>query len=285
VIVADNDDTPSARARVERWALASRFVVTYIHCPAGNISIARNGCLEACTGDFVAFLDDDEVASDSWLEQLVDTAQSTRTDVVLGPVDVHYRPDAPPWMRADEAHATRPVWVWGEIRTGYTCNVLFRRTAPAFRHLRFDPSFGQSGGEDSDFFHRAYRNGARFVFAPGAAVSEVVPDNRATFRWLARRRFRMGHTHGRLLVRDTGPAGRLGHAAKASLKAAYCLAAALLTAASRQRRNRAILRGLLHAGTICGLFGWGAPRHYGQPQPGHLPHRALACPLSTDSPE
>ena len=54
VIVADNDDTPSARARVERWALASRFVVTYIHCPDGNISIARNGCLEACTRDFAA---------------------------------------------------------------------------------------------------------------------------------------------------------------------------------------------------------------------------------------
>ena len=285
VIVADNDDAPSARNLVEGQARVSRFPVTYIHCPARNISIARNGCLEACTGDYVAFLDDDEVAEESWLVELLRTARSAEADAAFGPVEVRYRPGAPSWMQGGGLHETRPVQMQGEIRTGYTCNVLFRRTVPAFRHLRFDPGFGRSGGEDSDFFHRAYRNGARFAFAPDAVVREEVPDDRATFGWLARRRFRMGHTHGRLLTRDTGRTGRLGHAGKAGLKVIYCLAVAFLAAMSQRRRNRAILRGLLHSGTICGLFGWGAPRHYGQPQRGDVPHRVLACPLRTESPE
>ncbi|MGB3316684.1 MAG: glycosyltransferase [Albidovulum sp.] len=278
VIVADNDDTPSARPLVESWAQRSHFRVTYLHCPARNISIARNGCLDTCAWDYVAFLDDDEVATEEWLDQLLGTARTTGADVVLGPVEVRYRPGAPAWMQGGDLHDTRPVWVRGKIRTGYTCNVLFRRSSPAFSHARFDPGFGQSGGEDSDFFHRAFRNGARFVFAPDAILREEVPDERATFDWLARRRFRMGHTHGQLIARDKGLGGRFGSAALAGLKVIYCLAAAGLTAAAPRRRNHAALRGLLHIGTLCGLFGWGTPRHYGQPQS----HRVLLSPLSTD---
>jgi hypothetical protein len=51
-------------------------------------------------------------------------------EVVLGPVDPVYPEDAPDWMRATSVHATRPVHVRGEIRTGYTCNVLIDRHRP-----------------------------------------------------------------------------------------------------------------------------------------------------------
>ena len=63
VIVADNDDAPSARALIERLRAEMPFEIIYVHCPASNISIARNACLDNGMGDFLAFIDDDETAS------------------------------------------------------------------------------------------------------------------------------------------------------------------------------------------------------------------------------
>ncbi len=77
VIVADNDAEPSARALVEGLRPEMPFDILYVHCPHSNISIARNCCLDNSTGDFLAFLDDDETVSGDWLTRLLETARTT----------------------------------------------------------------------------------------------------------------------------------------------------------------------------------------------------------------
>src|SRR5690606_33419483 len=118
IIVADNDEVPSARDLVLRLARELDLPVRYIHCPARNISIARNACLDASRARFVAFIDDDETALEDWLVRLVKAAESSRADAVLGPVRAGYGAEAPRWMRRGDFHSTFPVWVGGEIRTG-----------------------------------------------------------------------------------------------------------------------------------------------------------------------
>lgn len=261
VIVADNDVAPSARPCADAACKNLPMALSYVHCPAGNISLARNACLEAADADFLAFIDDDETAEPQWLESLLATATGG-ADVVLGPVRAQYGPDAPGWMRRGDFHSTRPVRVKGEIRTGYTCNVLLRLAAPAVAGRRFDHALGRSGGEDTAFFAEVHAAGGRFAFAGEAWVNEPVPPARARFSWLAQRRLRMGQTHGRLLAgRGTGRAGAAGLAAA---KAGFCLAAATILALLPVRRNRFLLRGLLHAGVIGGLYGARAIEPYGR---------------------
>ncbi|MEW9617614.1 glycosyltransferase family 2 protein [Shinella sp. S4-D37] len=261
VIVADNDVEPSARPCAEAARKNLPMALAYVHCPAGNISLARNACLEAADADFLAFIDDDETAEPQWLESLLATATGG-ADVVLGPVRAQYGPDAPGWMRRGDFHSTRPVWVSGEIRTGYTCNVLLRLAAPAIAGRRFDHALGRSGGEDTAFFTEVHAAGGRIAFAGKAWVNEPVPPARARFSWLAQRRLRMGQTHGRLLAgRGTGRAGAAGLAA---VKAGFCLAAATALVLLPARRNRFLLRGLLHAGVIGGLYGARAIEPYGR---------------------
>jgi succinoglycan biosynthesis protein ExoM len=86
IIVSDNDDEPSAKALVEQLAPTLDIPVRYIHSPARNISIARNACLDASRARFVAFIDDDETATEEWLTRLVAAAEASRAEVVLGPV-------------------------------------------------------------------------------------------------------------------------------------------------------------------------------------------------------
>ena len=255
IIVIDNDHEPSATGCVADFAASSPLPVQYVHCPAGNISIARNGALDASAARYLAFIDDDETATRDWLIKLTDMLETERSDVVLGPVQAIYDRHAPAWMRALDIHSTMPVWVGNTIETGYTCNVLIDRDSPATRGLRFDLALGQSGGEDTKFFSQLNRAGGTIAFAEDAVVLEPVPPSRSTFGWLAQRRFRMGQTHGRLLVEEHGALRRVKNIGAAMAKVIYCAGAAILQAPSAPRRNHAILRGAMHLGAVSGLIG------------------------------
>lgn len=273
IIVADNDDTPSARSLVEDLKAEFGLQLRYIHCPARNISLARNACLDASSAELIAFIDDDEVATRTWLAELLAAIDRENADVVLGPVRARYGSDTPRWMQRGDFHSTMPVWVKGTIRTGYTCNVLMRRDAASVRSRRFALARGQTGGEDTTFFTEVNKAGGVIAFASDAWVEEDVPAARASFAWLAKRRFRMGQTHGQLISEHTSRTGRFTQTGVALAKVAYCGLAALATLPNPTARNRNLLRGALHAGTIGGLIGLQEIRQYGAP-PAGKPHHA-----------
>jgi succinoglycan biosynthesis protein ExoM len=255
IVVADNDEVPSAEGLVAVLARELSLKIRYVHCPARNISRARNACLDASSADFLAFIDDDEKATGAWLKRLVEAAQATGADVVLGPVKARYGAGAPGWMQLGDFHSTYPVFVQGEIRTGYTCNALLRTNSPSIAGRRFSLERGQSGGEDTEFFDQVFGAGGRIAYAAEAWVEEPVPASRASFGWLTKRRFRVGQTHGRLLGAKRGGAGRLSELVRASAKAGYCFAVAGLTALQPVSRNRSLLRGVMHLGVLSGLVG------------------------------
>jgi succinoglycan biosynthesis protein ExoM len=269
VIVADNDRTPSAAQIVEKMRDgAYPFPLLYVHCPASNISIARNACLDTAEAEHVAFIDDDCTASPQWLAALMETAGRSGADAVLGPVEAIYGAGAPGWMQRGDFHSTLPVFVGGRLRTGYTCNVLMKRLAPSIAGRRFDLALGRTGGEDTQFFTQMRQAGGTMAYAADAHASEPVPADRARFAWLAKRKFRTGQTHGRLLA-SAADVNRAGQVGLAAAKVAYCAGAAALFAFSPVRRNRQVLRGLMHAGVISGLMGVREIVLYGEGGPSH----------------
>ncbi len=174
IIVADNDNFPTAEPLAAKArAQSRRLPIRYVHCPARTYRLHGMHVLTPVQ-PLRSFIDDDETASNVWLEQLVRVAQTSGADAVLGPVRAVYRPDAPNWMRRGDFHSTRPVWVAGEIRTGYTCNVLLRMSANSVRGRRFSLARGKSGGEDTEFFHQVCNLGGRITFADDAWVEEPV---------------------------------------------------------------------------------------------------------------
>jgi succinoglycan biosynthesis protein ExoM len=263
IIVADNDDAPSARGRVEAMRASVPHDIVYVHCPSSNISIARNACLDNARGDFLAFIDDDETASEDWIERLTEAALTTGADAVLGPVKAIYGEDAPDWMQRGDFHSTFPVWVGDRIITGYTCNVLLRLSAPSLAGRRFNLALGRSGGEDTEFFTHMHRMGGTISYAPAAWVQEPVPAKRAAFSWLAKRKFRFGQTHGHLI--DTGASlpGKMRQLALAASKCGFCALASALRFFSPVARNRYVLRASMHAGVVVGLLGVREIEQYG----------------------
>lgn len=255
VIVADNDETSEAAERVRETAACLGLDLLYVHAPSRNISVARNACLTAATGEWIAFIDDDETASPIWLSALLAEAERGGLDAVLGPVKALYDAAAPAWIRDGDFHSTQPVWVKGEILTGYSGNVLVRRALVEAAGLNFDPRFGRTGGEDLDFFYRFRDAGGRIGFAAEALVQEPVPAGRAAMSWLLTRNFRAGQSHGSRLDATRGRTARLYGAGMALAKAVVCSGLAATRVASPIARNRHLLRVALHWGVARRLMG------------------------------
>jgi succinoglycan biosynthesis protein ExoM len=257
IIVADNDETPNARKLVESTKCPAPFPIFHVHAPARNISVARNACLDAATAHFVGFIDDDELATPAWLEALIERQERSKADVVLGPVEPRYPAQGADWLRRENFHAIRPVWVKGEILTGYTSNVLLVRDAASLKGLRFDPKLGRSGGEDTVFFAAIHKAGGHIDYAPDAIVNEDITQERLKFFWLIKRAFRSGQTHGLLLLADQGQPlmTRLRNLLLASGKAVFCSLIALCVLPIGGRARYWFLRGTLHAGAVAYMLG------------------------------
>lgn len=265
VIVVDNDDEPTARLVAVEAATRAGVSLSYVHAPGRNISIARNAALDAAEARLFAFIDDDETASDGWLDALVGEWRRTRSAVVLGPVDAVYPPGVPDWMAEAAPHSTRPVFVDGRIVTGYSGNALLDLAAPSVAGRRFSLALGRTGGEDTDFFHRIHEAGGSIAYAADATATEPVPPGRASFGWLVRRRYVHGQAHARILrERHPGTAGRIREAARAAGKAGACLAGAAASVARPASARGWILRGALHVGVAASLLGGRDRQSYGQ---------------------
>ncbi len=255
VVVVDNAEQPEARAVVIAAARELGLNLEYVHAPASNISIARNACLEAGRGEWIAFLDDDEFPSPGWLKALLAEARRGEWDAVLGPVQAVYPNCAPHWLQAGDFHSTRPVFIRGRIETGYTGNVLIRRSLIDCGGLRFQPELGRSSGEDVDFFYRFRDLGGRIGFATDALVYEPVPPERANLGWLLSRSFRAGQTYGaRLQAYSPSPFARTRDLLLASGKIMICGLAAFIHLPQAAHRNRFLTRAALHCGVVARLI-------------------------------
>ncbi|WP_296479167.1 glycosyltransferase [Roseinatronobacter sp.] len=252
LVVADNDDAPSAKGRVLHSG--AEMPIIYVHAPARNISIARNACLEAAQGEFVAFLDDDETAPPDWIATLWSCLQDSGADAVFGPARAVYPPDAPDWITRNDFLSNLPQQRGGAVETGHTCNVLMRKP-----ELRFREDLGRSGGEDTDFFFRLGRKGFRFAICEQAIVHEVVDPRRLRLRWLADRRFAEGRHYG-----ATAPHGRMSLFVGSGAKAVYSALRTLPHLTNPTGLAFWGLRSVFHAGVCFGaLAGASGRKAYG----------------------
>ena len=229
IVVADDSLTGEAVAlllcNAERAGVRD---VRIAMSAAQNISVARNACMTHAKGDFIVFVDDDEVPDVNWLTNLVQLADSSGADAVQGSVIGIYPGDSPGW--ADKLRPFDKTYgqTGARIEVGSTCNLLFRRSSLDKRSLEFNARFGKSGGEDTDICYRLTSSGGVIVCSPEAVVYENVPLERLVCRHLVRRYVRGGHTYASVVLAGKGRLRKAAEIGKAFvLTAAYSLLAAV----------------------------------------------------------
>ncbi|RZJ00639.1 MAG: glycosyltransferase family 2 protein [Brevundimonas sp.] len=194
VVVVDNDPTGSAAATVDGLRTASPWPLAYVHAPRPGVATARNAGLAASEAPLIAFLDDDEAASPTWLSALIDAQAQTGADVVFGPITGR-APDGADWLRP---YLERFFGREGPAETGlidepYGCgNSLMVRATALPGATPFDTAADHVGGEDDALFAQIRARGGRFGWAADAWVEEFAPAHRATLRYALARAFAYG---------------------------------------------------------------------------------------------
>ncbi len=187
IVVADNDGLRSAEPVVSKFTAGSPIPIKYCLQTEQNISLTRNTAVENAHGDFLAFIDDDEFPIKRWLVTLYTTYQKYKVEGVLGPVKRHFDVTPPKWVLDSRFYdrKTYPTGTPVDPKEGRTGNVLLKRSILADMAPVFRPEF--RGGEDTDFFGRATKNGCRFVWCDEAVAYEVIPPTRWKRSFLLRR--------------------------------------------------------------------------------------------------
>lgn len=188
VIVVDNDRLESAKQVISEFAVASTVTVTYCIEPQQNIALARNKAIDNATGDYIAFIDDDEFPENTWLRTLFEACNKYGVDGVLGPVKPHFDEKPPKWIVKGKFYE-RPTYETGfkiDWTNGRTGNVLLKRQIFNLVHPAFNPEF--LTGEDQDFFRRMiHEKGHVFIWCNEAIAYEIVPPIRWKRRFILRR--------------------------------------------------------------------------------------------------
>lgn len=202
VVIVDNDALRCESVPVgTEFLKAGKFPGLCVVEPRQGNCQAINAAFETALATFPAatdflMIDDDEIASPDWLEQMVRAAEVTGADVVGGPVLQNFDDGKDALQRHP---AFRPAYdKSGPVPMIYGCgNCLIKR--PVFAALgsplassAFDLRFNFLGGGDVDFFTRCRRKAMKFHWVAEAVINETVPDNRTRPSWLALRGLRIG---------------------------------------------------------------------------------------------
>ncbi len=191
-IVVDNDAAGSAQEVVAGFKNKASFPITYDHETVQNISLARNRCLSHVSGDYIAFIDDDERADENWLAELFSAMHRYSADAVFGPVLPVLPDNAPSWAVQGRFYE-RPRYSSGTfLKDGFTNNALVKVSSVRGMTNLFDPKFGIIKGEDYDFFGRMFSMQNTYVWCDTALVHETVPPDRLTIKYWNCRCYNLG---------------------------------------------------------------------------------------------
>ena len=199
VVIVENDAAGRESAPVAAEFLRSGELqgLCVVEPRQGNCH-AINAAFETALATFpeaahLLMIDDDEIASELWLEHMIGAAEATGVDVVGGPVFPVFDDETKRALRRHPAFC--PAYDRsGPVPVIYGCgNCLIKRTVfAALEEPSFDLRFNFLGGGDTDFFMRCRRAGMKFHWAADAVIIESVPPVRTSPRWIALRGLRIG---------------------------------------------------------------------------------------------
>lgn len=215
ILVVDNNSRDDTQAVLAELAEQEGAKLRYCLETAQGITHARNRALqESLDSDFMLFIDDDELPSETLLSAAVDALQREGADCVGGAIDVDIdsRPD---WLTEELLgflgkldHGEQAFWIEDQSTPIWSGNIAYRMAL--FRddaELRFDARYnrvgkGIGGGEDAAMFWRLLERRAKIRYRPDMKIMHLVEPWRLKRRYFLKLHYLAGLREGRYRLPD-----------------------------------------------------------------------------------
>jgi glycosyltransferase involved in cell wall biosynthesis len=197
----DNGST-DATAEVARRFRSDRFDLQVVDEPSAGINFARNRGVEAARDGLVLLCDADDEVSSGWVHAMTNAfAPGTWVAGVVDYVGLNSPRTRRQWGAPERSACTTPDPF---VDRTFGCNCGFSRSM--WEEIgRFDDRLSGIGGDETEFFMRAYAAGFRQVWVEEAIVGYRL---RPGVRNMCRQRYRQGRNQVRMSRLAGGRVGR-----------------------------------------------------------------------------
>lgn len=243
LVLVDNNSRDGTKAALAALRDGFPYPVRYVFEGRQGLSHARNAAVDAASGDYLGFLDDECIVRRDWALVAARTIAASGAAVIGGPYFAGFlQGRRPRWFEAryGDAYFLDRAGVVGGFAPGFRAsggNMLLRRDV--FDTLRFDPAFGMSGGRvavgEETTLQRAWLErhpGSAVWYEPDLAVTHLVLPEKMSLLYKLRREYAAGVAAGRRVL----AAGRGRGIDRAAVRSD--LAALLLSPWHALRRDR-----------------------------------------------
>ena len=202
IIVADNSPDASAKNQANELFKNTDTKAKYISVPLPGVANVRNAALNVSEGQFIAFLDDDQEATQNWLSSMMNQIDKDNSYAVFSRIEgrsaLPHKNFLPKLAFFSRRHDNKPS---GLSKKFYGCGgSLINLSLIASELMYFDPARNQTGGEDDAFFSAIQQSGGFFSWSKEALVYEDVPPHRMSKRYICQRSFAFGQGPSRLCL-------------------------------------------------------------------------------------
>ncbi len=209
IIIIDDASTPP----LDMKTYNSKIKIVRFDREVG-LSASRNYGINIATGDFVAFIDDDCIASKQWIKE-IQNGINAGAEILGGTLKPFFKATPPKWWNEDDlgyfvgVGNSEKQQIWG-------ANMIFKKEV--FQKIGvFNPNIGRQKGkllafEDTILISKGKEN-FKTLFLPNALVLHLVNARRLTLRYIIR--WSYNHGRSRRISLDYGKLS-LGHSLAAS---------------------------------------------------------------------
>jgi len=197
LVVADNQENSDAQHIMKSFQKDFPFEVQYVCVRERGIVQVRNRILHialALNARYLAFIDDDEIASQDWLLELLKCQTKYNAHAVEGKVIYKLPKECPNWIVRGKFFGNMSKLTGSRLKYACTNNVLIDLNFIRKYGGEFDIRLNHSGGSDTHFFDELRRKGGLIVRCEEATTLETVPVSKVNEKWILQRAFKSGVT-------------------------------------------------------------------------------------------
>ena len=223
ILVVNNGSTDHTKEIVHRFGQRNPDI--HFRCldeaTPGQLSGRHKGAFEA-EGDILAYLDDDVIVADGWMEAIHASFLDPEVHFATGPCVPEYEAEPPTWLEhfwkrtattsiceflslidlGDKEKDTDPMNVWG-LNFAVRRDTFFELGGFHPDCIPDDIQYLQGDGE-SGLVMKASKIGLRARYNPKAKLWHRISENRLTLRYFRRRAFYQGVCDSYTQIRNTG---------------------------------------------------------------------------------
>lgn len=208
IIIVDNNSTDETQEIMRHFCKSFSNIKLVSEYQQGLSSARNKGWIHA-SGKYIAFIDDDAIASSVWCEKILSSFLTVTPKPVSvgGPIYPYYETKPPKWFCDDfeirSWGASPGFLVPPRAFNGFSgSNMAFEK-----RVLQevggFNPKFGMKGdemffGEETELFRRIHANEPYFWYDPEIKVYHFTPQRNTRLSYRMIRSIRMGQSSARL---------------------------------------------------------------------------------------